>query len=220
MLRTRAARHLYLVRHGQTEFNRQGRVQGAGVDSELNETGRQQAELLHQQYGHIPFGRLYASGLQRTQQTLEPFAQALGIRPEHRNALNEISWGTLEGQAASPEMRKAFHNTLQAWEQGQLDVALADGESPLEVAQRADQFIEELHDTWDGQPVLVCSHGRYLRILLCRLLGYPLSQMHLFVHENTGVNHLSRLMPDYYPLRLNDTSHLVSLGTVETPLRP
>jgi len=57
---------IYLIRHGETDFNRRGVVQGSGVDSDLNDMGRAQAQAFFQAYQHVPFEKLYVSGLKRT----------------------------------------------------------------------------------------------------------------------------------------------------------
>ena len=57
---------IYIIRHGETDYNRQGIIQGSGVDSDLNETGRIQAEKFFKAYHHIPFDKVYTSELKRT----------------------------------------------------------------------------------------------------------------------------------------------------------
>ena len=65
-----------MIRHGETEYNRQGIVQGSGIDADLNETGRNQAEAFYQKYKDIPFDKVYTSALVRTHQTVEKFIEA------------------------------------------------------------------------------------------------------------------------------------------------
>ena len=91
---------LYLVRHGETDFNRRGIVQGKGVNAPLNETGRMQAVSLASALKPVRFGAIYASTLLRARQTAEIVAEMQGFEDEitHRDGLNEISWGVLEGQ--------------------------------------------------------------------------------------------------------------------------
>jgi bisphosphoglycerate-dependent phosphoglycerate mutase len=66
---------IYLIRHGQTDFNKQGIVQGSGVDSSLNEEGHAQARKFYEAYHHINFDKIYVTELQRTHQTVAPFKQ-------------------------------------------------------------------------------------------------------------------------------------------------
>jgi len=200
---------LYLVRHGQTELNARHVVQGGGIDEPLNETGRQQADALFRYYAETPFVGAYCSGLQRTRQTLEPFAQ-VGLLPTQLPGLNEISWGELEGRSASPELKRIFFETTQAWRNGLLDYKIPGGESPIEVWQRAETALQTVVDQhWaTGGKVLICAHGRLLRIVLSQLLNYGLARMEEFEHRNTSVNHLLRKDQGYIALRLNDISHM------------
>ena len=70
---SRNIKTIYLIRHGETDFNRQGVVQGSGVDSDLNELGQAQAEAFFQAYQHIPFDKVYTSALKRTHQSVKKF---------------------------------------------------------------------------------------------------------------------------------------------------
>ena len=72
-------RHLYFIRHGETDFNRQNIVQGGGIDSDLNETGRAQGQRFFEHYRDLHFDRVYCTQLKRTYQTVQPFEQ-LGHR--------------------------------------------------------------------------------------------------------------------------------------------
>ena len=89
-------RTIFLLRHGQTDFNVRGIVQGSGVDSSLNDTGRQQAARFFAAYGHVPFDKVYTSALRRTHESVQLFLD-LGLRHEVHAGLNEISWGVREG---------------------------------------------------------------------------------------------------------------------------
>src|SRR5258708_29183342 len=89
------SKKIYLVRHGQTDFNLRGIVQGSGVDSSLNDTGRAQALAFYQAYGDVPFDKVYTSRLRRTVETVRSFIDH-GVLHEALGGLNEISWGTKE----------------------------------------------------------------------------------------------------------------------------
>lgn len=174
---------IYLVRHGQTDYNLQGIVQGSGVDASLNETGRQQAVAFYHAYRSVSFDRVYTSRLKRSQESVASFV-ADGLPCEHLEALNEISWGSKEGQPITPEEDAYYHMMLKQWQLGKTDIRIEGGESPDEVATRQRQFIAKLQSRPEDKNVLVCMHGRAMRILLCQLLNYPLRAMDMFEHEN------------------------------------
>ncbi|MVN77144.1 histidine phosphatase family protein [Hymenobacter sp. HMF4947] len=200
---------LYLLRHGQTDFNVQGIVQGSGVNSSLNDKGRQQAERFWAAYQHVPFARVYTSELRRTQQSVQHFIDK-GIPHEHYAALNEISWGTREGTRITPQEDAEYAQTLAQWAAGNPHARLPGGESPAEVAARQRPFIELLQSRPHDEIVLVCLHGRALRVLLCQLLGYPLSCMDGFEHHNLGLYKLHYTGSLYTIRNFLDVSHLSS----------
>ncbi|MGI4872227.1 MAG: histidine phosphatase family protein [Janthinobacterium lividum] len=202
-----SVQHLYLVRHGQTDFNVQGIVQGSGIDSDLNDTGRRQAAQFWAAYQQVPFDRIYTSGLKRTQQSVQRFID-LGIAHEHHLGLNEISWGTREGTRITPDEDAEYAAVLAAWAIGDDHAHLSGGESPAQVAARQRPFIELLRSRPHDERVLVCMHGRALRVLLCQLLGYPLRCMDGFEHHNLGLYRLHYTGSRYTIRNFLDVSHL------------
>ncbi|MDQ4141261.1 MAG: histidine phosphatase family protein [Bacteroidota bacterium] len=174
---------VYLLRHGQTDYNLQGIIQGSGVDSSLNATGREQAQLFFQSYKHVAFDKVYTSVLQRSIQSVQGFID-LGIPHETHPGLNEICWGIREGTRVTPEGDAYYFDVLQKWQQGDITLRMEGGESPQDVADRQQKFLDVLLSRPEEQTVLVCMHGRAMRILLCKLLHYPLQCMDIFEHHN------------------------------------
>jgi broad specificity phosphatase PhoE len=178
-----SVRTIYLLRHGQTDFNVRGIVQGSGVDSSLNDTGRQQAAQFFAAYGHVPFDKVYTSALRRTQESVQQFLD-LGLPHEAHSGLNEISWGVREGTRITLEEDIEYRHVLGQWAAGNTDARFEGGESPEEVAARQRPFIELIRSRSEEETVLVCMHGRAMRVMLCQLLGYPLHCMEGFEHSN------------------------------------
>ncbi|SOD79648.1 probable phosphoglycerate mutase [Spirosoma fluviale] len=204
---------IYLIRHGETDYNRRGVVQGSGVDSDLNDMGRAQAQAFFQAYQHVPFSKIYISGLKRTFQTAEPFIE-LGLPYEKLTGLNEISWGVMEGKAPGNLDNEYYRNLIEAWESGKTSQTTDGGESPDQVATRQKVAIDTILSHPDESIILVTMHGRAMRILLCWLTNQPLSTMDQFEHSNLC---LYKLQYDYdkatFTIELaNDTAHLLSLA--------
>lgn len=202
-------RHLYFIRHGETDFNRQNIVQGGGIDSDLNETGRAQGQRFFEHYRDLHFDRVYCTQLKRTYQTVQPFEQ-LGHRIVPVPELNELSWGVIEGAVASDDVLHRFEEVNRRWTEGDLHAAIEGGESPIAGWERARQGIERiLLELPRGGRALVCIHGRISRIILSELLGYGMQHMNQFPHHNTALNHL-RFLPDgrCSVARMNDIRHL------------
>lgn len=197
----------YFIRHGQTDLNLKGIVQGRGVNTPLNENGLQQAKAFFEWYKDIPFDKIYTSTLLRTHQTVAPFV-ALGIPREDLEGLDEISWGIYEGKEQDENIMKGFDIVVNCWRNNDLDHRIENGESPNELVARQKKAIAHMLRQDEEQTVLVCMHGRALRILLCHLTDIPVCQMDDFPHTNTSLYILEYengkfTIADYY-----NTAHL------------
>ena len=102
---------IYLIRHGETDYNRRGIVQGSGIDADLNDIGEAQALAFFESYQHVPFDKIYTSKLKRTTQSVQDFI-ALGIPVESHGGLNEISWGINEGQIPNSDNRESIRQLI------------------------------------------------------------------------------------------------------------
>ena len=202
---------IFITRHGQTEYNKRGIVQGSGVDSDLNETGRAQASAFYEAFKVYPFDKLYVSALKRTQQSMKGFIDA-GLPFEVLPELNEISWGVREGVPVDEEGSRYYQNMIKGWQNGETEMAIEGGESPIQVANRLRIGLEKIMSAKDEEQILICMHGRSLRILLTVLLNYPLRCMDLFEHNNLGLYELTFTGSMFKLVKYNDTSHLSDLG--------
>ncbi len=200
-------KNLYIVRHGQTEYNLKGIVQGSGVDSSLNETGQNQAQLFYNAYKDYPFDKLYISTLKRTMESTQGFI-ADGLPYEKLSGLNEISWGNREGQPFTPEENKYYYAMLDRWQMGETALPVEDGESPDQVAMRQLDAMNYIMSKENEKDVLICMHGRAMRILLCQLFNYSLRNMDLFEHHNLGVYHVRHTGTMFQLIKYNDLTHL------------
>jgi broad specificity phosphatase PhoE len=198
---------VYLIRHGQTDYNRQGIVQGSGIDSDLNDIGKQQAEMFFQQYKDIPFDKVYTSTLKRSMQSVQGFLDKR-IPYEKHAGLNEINWGHREGTRITPEEDAYYHGMLRRWCDGETHVCIEGGESPDLVAARQKEFLDILLSRPEEEHVLICMHGRAMRILLCSVLNYPLRCMDEFLHKNLCLYQLDFTGTMFSVKRYCDTSHL------------
>ena len=174
---------LYIVRHGQTDLNKQGIIQGRGRDTDLNDEGRKQAGQFYNAYQSVPFDKIYISALKRTQQSIQQFID-LGIPYEKLAGLDELGWGIFEGQPSTRATKAAFLKIIREWVAGKLDTKFENGESPNEVKLRQMEALQIIMSHPDEQKVLICMHGRAMRLFLCLLIGKPLTEMEDFPHQN------------------------------------
>ena len=201
-----ADKKIYLIRHGETEYNRTGIVQGSGVNSSLNENGLKQAELFFEWYKELQFDRVYTSSLKRTRQSVQKFIDK-GIPHKVLPGLNEISWGKSEGIPFSPETNKMYYNIIDSWKKGHVHEKLDGGESPLEVKARQEKAIQNIVDNGENC-ILVCMHGRAMKILLAWLTGKSVSEMDTFQHENLSLYLLNYNGQGFKIEKSNDIGHL------------
>jgi len=202
---------IYLIRHGQTDYNLKGIVQGSGIDSDLNETGKKQAQLFYETYQNVGFDHIYTSQLKRTHQSVAPFINN-GHNWSQLEALNEINWGVFEGLESTPKSRKAFMDVVESWRNGHVDQPIEGGESPLEMYQRQQQGWDEIAQS-SHTKILICMHGRAMRSFLSLILGTHLSQMDQYPHTNLCLYQVEKNGESTCKLIVeNDVNHLASLG--------
>lgn len=174
---------LYIVRHGQTDLNKQGIVQGRGKNTDLNDEGRKQARQFYEAYKAVPFNKIYISELKRTQQSIQQFID-LGIPYQKLSGLDELAWGIYEGMPNTPDTKAAFLTLMRDWVAGKLDSKFENGESPNDVRLRQLEALQVIMSHTQEEQVLICMHGRAMRLFLCLLTGKPLTEMDAFPHQN------------------------------------
>ena len=207
---------LYLVRHGETDYNRKRIIQGRCINSNLNGTGQAQAKALAARFADVTLDAIYSSSLSRAQETAQFIArQHPGVVTYTLSDLEEMSWGIFEGEAFTPQVQEAFEQIRARWDQGEYELCVEGGESIIDVQQRGLRALDHILQRHAGQSVLVVTHGRFLRVLLATLLDdYGLARMHEIAHTNTGVNKV-RWRNDRFSIELlNCTAHLDAPDTL------
>ncbi len=173
----------------------------------MNETGKKQARQFFEAFGNEPFDKIYVSELQRTLQSVKLFVEA-GVSYEKLKGLNEISWGSQEGKPFSEQSSQLYHETVTGWRNGNLDLNVGGGESPNQVMTRQKEAIDHILTQENEKYVLICMHGRAMRIMLSWMLGYGLEHMDQFEHTNLGLYELTHTGTMFRVDRFNDTTHL------------
>lgn len=198
---------ILLCRHGETPWNAEGRYQGQ-IDIPLSEVGEGQARALGERLRDLPLHRAIASPLARASRTAQLALNGRELSLEHVAGLMEIAHGTWEGLLAS-EIRERDPQRLRAWREAPETVTMPGGESLQQVLDRAwPAFAQACQGLGSHDTLLVVAHDAVNRVLLCRILGLPLSRLWTFRQAPTTVNLLEG--PDVEHLevvRLNDCSH-------------
>ncbi|MBD3749753.1 MAG: histidine phosphatase family protein [Sphingobacteriales bacterium] len=203
-------KRFYIIRHGETDLNKNGIVQGRGVDSDLNATGRAQGEAFFKMYQHLPFDKIYTSTLKRTHQTVASFIKK-GIPWEQLSGLDELAWGKYEGLASTPELRSGFKKLVESWSLGHYDVKIEGGESPNEVYIRQTAALKHVLAQKDEHLILICMHGRAMRLLMCQLMNQSLDKMDEYPHQNTSLYILDYEDGKFEMQTFNSLVHLQNL---------
>jgi probable phosphoglycerate mutase len=205
---------ILLARHGETPWNAEGRYQGQR-DIPLSALGIAQAQALGERLREIPITRAVASPLVRARRTAElALGQARTELLTLDEGLQEIGHGDWEGLLAS-EIREHDPARLQAWREDPVSVVMPGegGESLRMVLERAWPAFERACEglaMYDN--LLLVAHDAVNRVLLCRILGLPLSRLWSFRQAPTTVNLLEGASIDELEIvRLNDCSHHTSL---------
>jgi broad specificity phosphatase PhoE/beta-phosphoglucomutase-like phosphatase (HAD superfamily) len=162
---------LFLVRHGETVWNIEGRYQG-WADQPLSELGREQAVEVAHKLASIKFDAAYCSDLQRSIVTTEIILKGRGIEAVQLGALREINIGKLDG-LTEQEIKSKYPEQLRRWRDDPGSLTMPGGESLADVEKRVWAALEELIERHRGQTVLVVAHHTVNKTILCRLLGMP-----------------------------------------------
>lgn len=198
---------VYIVRHGETDINKQGLIQGRGIDAPLNETGIIQAEALCSFFRNRHIDAIAVSSLHRTHRTAQPVAGMKNISMEIFPELDEMSYGEYEGVSVHSVDEKMIE-IKRNWHNGNTDVAIPGGESPDEVYRRASGRIHHLLDDRPERHWMFMLHGRLIRILLSGWIYNDLRYMEKIQHTNAGINVLQFDNGRFEPLLLNYSAHL------------
>jgi alpha-ribazole phosphatase/probable phosphoglycerate mutase len=201
--------HILLVRHGETEWNAERRVQGH-LNSRLSARGRRQAEAIAARLARVPLTAVYSSDLTRALDTATPIAAAHGLPVVSLPALREKSFGEWEG-LTEPEIKANWPDGWHCFHVlRQIDYAIPGGETWEQVQTRVLGVLGQVlrdHPSAEDRVVLV-GHGGSLRVAFLDALQAPLPTLRRMSLSNAS---LSRL--EYDPERggrltlLNDTSH-------------
>jgi alpha-ribazole phosphatase len=174
---------LWLVRHGQTNWNLEGRYQGQS-DQPLNDTGLAQAHKLAEELDPDTFSAVFSSDLKRARQTAEVLANRLNLPIKLDPRLREIHQGEWEGVLFS-ELVSRYAEEMERRRSDPLSARPPGGESVAEVSARVWAAADDIASLYSGQTVIVVSHGLSIATLIARGRDIPLKQVYSLIPENT-----------------------------------
>jgi 2,3-bisphosphoglycerate-dependent phosphoglycerate mutase len=198
-------RELWLIRHGETDWNVQGRIQGSS-DTPLNANGVRQAERLAARLAQVAFDGVYASDLMRARVTAETALPGADVRLDPR--LRELGYGVLEGKTWT-ELDAEETAASREWHVDPYTRRLPDGESYGDMAARVGSFLADLPE--EGRFVAF-SHGGTIRSALYGVLGRPPNGDWRLAIDNTSISRLRFDQRGVTVLTINDHGHLFDAG--------
>jgi broad specificity phosphatase PhoE len=175
---------LWLVRHGQTNWNLTGRWQGQADNAPgLNETGRKQALAIREQLEDIKFAAVYSSDLLRARQTAELITDSFRMTMNLEPRLREINLGDWEGMLSEKIEAKYPHEMAERL-RNPFYTHAPNGEAPSEVADRVLTAISEICNKYSGGSVLIVAHGVSLAVIICHSEGFSMEDVYQHIPGN------------------------------------
>ncbi|EXI81042.1 MAG: Phosphoserine phosphatase 1 [Candidatus Accumulibacter appositus] len=210
------ATRICFVRHGETSWNAEKRIQG-NIDVGLNEEGLAQAEAAAQWLSPLPIEALYSSDLQRARQTAQRLASALQLAPILRPEFRERRYGLFEGLTYE-QSRSRYPDVYQLFEERVPDFVIPyGGESLRQLHLRVSAGLRRLVDEHPGQTIAVVTHGGVLDIVNRLVRGTSLHQPRDFLIPNAGINWVSATADCWHMEAWGVTDHLAMVGLDELP---
>ncbi|HIO60861.1 MAG TPA: histidine phosphatase family protein [Deltaproteobacteria bacterium] len=176
---------LILIRHGETVWNSQQRMQGHS-NSDLSEEGRAQIESLGQWMKNVSFDHIYSSDSLRTRQTAEAITKYSGHTLKIDQRLREKNLGVFEG-LTTEEAKERHPEIFRLFKTAGSNYVIDEGESTQQLLDRALEFIEEIRLLQPDQRVVLVTHGGVVRVLIKHTLGLSVGSPTRFLIKNTGL---------------------------------
>ncbi|MEC8980501.1 MAG: histidine phosphatase family protein [SAR324 cluster bacterium] len=176
---------IILIRHGETEWNSQKRMQGHS-NSDLSEVGMGQIQALGELMKNVSFDHIYSSDSLRTRQTAEAITQYSGHTLQFDQRIREKNLGVFEG-LTSTEAKERHPEIYRLFKTAGANYVIDEGESTQQLLERALEFIEEIRLRHPQERVVMVTHGGVVRVLMKHVLGLSIDAPTRFIIKNTGI---------------------------------
>lgn len=197
---------IYLIRHGQTDWNVEGKIQGS-TDIPLNETGRKQAACLARGMEKRPVVQIFSSYLKRAVETAAAIGRSQHVDVDVIRGLEEVGFGEWEG-LTWPEIEKRYPKEYERWWLNPVDVAPPGGERQEDIYRRLAHVTEAILAQAHGDLAIV-SHGAILAYLVEYLMrNHPMEEEIIVGNASISTLEYSPITKDIAMIQANDTSHL------------
>lgn len=201
--------NIYLIRHGQTDWNTAGKIQGS-TDIPLNETGRLQARMLAEGMKARPVVRIFSSTLGRAMETAGTVGRMQQVEVEPVEGLEEVGFGKWEGMTWA-DIQDRYPEEYRRWCLNPVEVSPPGGELQVEIRRRCKTAVDTILEKTNGikGDIAIVSHGATLAYMIEYLTREdPLEEEIIVNNVSITTIHYSPLTGDFQLLDLNNTDHL------------
>lgn len=198
---------IYLIRHGETEWNREGRSQGCSNDIPLSEVGLAQAEAIGKRLKNESIDMFFSSSLTRAYQTAKAIAVYHNKEVKKEREFMEISFGEWEGLKID-DIKEKYVDIYKVWRDTPNIAKVPGAESILEIRERSMGKLMEILNENRDKNILIVSHGITIKVLIASIMGIDLGNLHKIRQDNTALNIFEYNNRGFYTYLINDTCHL------------
>jgi probable phosphoglycerate mutase len=199
---------LILVRHGETLWNSERRIQGCRSNTELSTRGKQQVEKIALSLKNHKVASIFSSPLKRAMDTACVIAQAYGLEVRAMPGLKEIDAGELEG-LTEKQLKGRYSEFWEEWKRGNPSLRLPGGESLDELQRRAWRVIEQIIENYPDEVVVVVGHFFINLTIICQALEIDLRHIRRMRQDLAAISILELTRQRNSLLLLNDNCHLL-----------
>ncbi|MGH6627989.1 MAG: histidine phosphatase family protein [Burkholderiaceae bacterium] len=200
------ATRIIAIRHGETAWNVDTRIQGH-LNIALNETGRWQAARAAQALAGEPLAAIYSSDLERAHETARSIADVAGLEVVKSEGLRERGFGIFQGKTFA-EVEAQWPDQALRWRRRDPEFAPEGGESLLQFRERVTQTAHELASRHAGEQIVMVGHGGVMDVLYRAATGQELQAPRTWELGNAAINRLLWTPEGFTLVGWSDTQHL------------
>lgn len=197
---------IYLIRHGESEWNREGLFQGSS-DPPLSQKGLLEARALAARFKEHSLKAIYSSQLTRAYETARAIAYYHPLTAQKEKGLNERMMGEWEGLKRETIIER-YEKTYRLWQRKREEALIPKGESYQNFSERVHRAYLAIVKRESSGPILIIAHEGVIKAILCKIFLLPIQGVKFFRQDNAAVNIIEKKEDHCSLICLNDRRHL------------